>query len=109
MVKWPGQNHLAVRVLGPILMLLPAIALEWMNPWFAYIEGAEPGIGLRLLYVASVLGNRILKLVTSVAIWRSASNYEGLYDWAFVAKLFASFGVARLILELVGATVIATS
>ena len=104
---WRGEIGLAKTFwlygfVGTILLSLPAIVLEETNPWFVNFEGpGEPGLGLLLLYIAFSLGYIIWRLVTFVAIWRSASNYDGLYDWAFVAKIIVSLGVAELLLELV--------
>ena len=112
---WRGEIGLAktfwlYNFVGTILLSLPAIVLEVTNPWLVNLEGpGEPGLGLLLLYIASSLGNRIWWLVTFVAISRSASNYDGLYDWAFLAKIYVSLGVATLLLGLANEITKATS
>ncbi len=103
---WRGEIGLAKTFwlygfVGTFLLYLPAVVLEETNPWFVNLEGpGEPGLGLRLLYIASPLGSKMWSFFTFVAISRSASNYDGLYDWAFAAKIYASLGVAALLLEL---------
>ncbi len=103
---WRGEIGLAKTFwlygfVGTLLLYLPAVVLEETNPWFVNLEGpGEPGLGLLLLYIASPLGSKMWSFFTFMAVWRSASNYGGLYDWAFAAKIYASLGVVRSLLEL---------
>lgn len=110
---WRGEIGLAKTfwlygVAGSLLLILLVLVLEATNPWFLYEGFEEPGLGLQLLYVVATRGYYLWSFFIYIAIWRSASNYEGLRDWAFVAKILVSLSLFGLLLFLAIETAVVT-
>lgn len=110
---WRGEIGLAKTfwlygVAGSLLLFLLVLVLEETNPWFLYEGFEEPGLGLQLLYVAAARGYYLWSFFIYIAIWRSASNYKGLRDWVFVAKILVSLSMFGLLLMLAIETAVVT-
>lgn len=104
---WRGEIGLAKTTwlygpVGAVILALPVEILRDSYLWFENFSGyGEPGLGPRLLYIASNRGVTVWIMFICVAMWRSASTFNGRYDWAFIAKIFASYSIFSEIFQLV--------